>query len=107
MENTPEAAPSAKVRRLGAVLWFRWIRERYDSVYAYATARGLDRSVLRRQLTGERSYSLPVATALEIQAETNGAVPAESWGKDSDRPVVASLDDLEAEIAATTPAEGA
>lgn len=98
---TTDAAPAApRRRRLGAVLWYRWIRERYGSIYAYSEASGRDRSVLRRQLTGERSGSLPVATALEIQKETSGAVPVDSWGVDSDLPVVDSVDDLDAELAA-------
>lgn len=99
MDSTPTADAASPAttprRRLGAVLWYRWIRERYESVYAYSVASGRDRSQLRRQLTGERSAELPVPTALEIQTETNGAVPVESWGVDSDLPVVATLDDLD------------
>lgn len=109
MDPTPTADVSTPAtplrRRLGAVLWYRWIRARYESVYAYSVASGRDRSQLRRQLTGERSRSLPVKTAMDIEKETGGAVPVESWGEDSDLPVADSLDDVDAEFLATVDAE--
>lgn len=98
-------ADAPKRRRLGAVLWYRWIRERYESIYAYSIASGRDRSVLRRQLTGERSRELPVSTAMEIERETGGAVPVDAWGKDSELPIATSLDDVDAEFLAAADAE--